>query len=281
MLPCCCPAEPAGKQMTKLVEWVAPSGEPFDAVQLSSEREQMAVVLLEGCQVVSYQMRGQEKLFVASASEDVPLRGGIALVLSQLPQRYPLCSPFRLDASGEGWARLSRPPGSSGLDSSLSVTFNLGPDSLPALSIRTVSTPSDLSAPSPSGSNRYEHVLFHAYLRTNDCTNTQVCGLASSILEHDGSNSSNSVTFSSNKEVDQMHTGVSWPVSLVENGVDSIRVHSSEPHCLVWQPGAEKAKDAADLSADEFSRFVCIEPGFVVANAGKSDSTAWATFAPA
>ena len=78
-----------------------------------------------------------------------------------------------------------------------------------------------------------------------------------------------------------MHTGVSWPVSLVENGVESIRVHSSEPHCLVWQPGAEKAKDTADLSADEFSRFVCIEPSFVVANAGKSDSTAWATFAPA
>lgn len=266
--------------MAVLTRWTPPAGgAPYDAVFVTSPMStQAAVVLLHGAQVVSYTVHGHEVLFMSSVSATPPFRGGIPLVWPQFGTRGPLpkhgvarTSTFMFHASGEGWCRLFLPSHSSNLAASLSVTISVEDDT--SLTIST-----EAGAQEHQSQIDNEHILFHAYLRTSYTPNASVRGLAGSVLESDGSSSNDVVSFASSDEVDQVHACVHWPVCLYHNQQEAVRVHSSEPHCVVWNPGTDKAQTINDLGQGEHNQFVCVEPGFV--QPGKNSRTAWATFTP-
>ncbi len=251
-------------------------GLPF--INVSNEHADAMISVYAG-QVLSFQPKGAaDVLFVSDKAyyaEGKAIKGGV-----------PICWPwFGADPEGKGRPahgfmrnRMWEMWGSSdNADGSTTVTLGVAssPETLAiwphafklAMEITVGKTLKLALVTQNTGDQAFTITqALHTYFAVGDIAQTTVTGLdGTQYLDKaaDGNGASKSQTgaISINSEVDRVYLGVPAELAIVDGALNrTIRVTSSgNKTAVVWNPWAKIAASMADLQADDYTRFVCVE----------------------
>ena len=106
----------------------------------------------------------------------------------------------------------------------------------------------------------------HTYFAVGDIAQTTVTGLEGTqyldkAADGNGATKSQAGAISITREVDRVYLGVPAELAIVDGALNrTIRITSSgNKTAVVWNPWAKIAASMADLQADDYTRFVCVE----------------------
>jgi glucose-6-phosphate 1-epimerase len=250
------------------------AGQP--AVALRAPDGALAVVLLHGAQVVSWQPAGGgERLFLSERSRfgaGASVRGGMPVIFPQFNERGAL--PRHGFVRTRPW-QLARVE--TGAADALAV-LQLGDDAATrelwphrfALEL-TVCVRADRLDVELAVSNTGESTFgfmaaLHTYLRVAEVEAARLTGLHGCRYEDFTSGTTHldeADAVRVDREIDRIYTGVGGPLILAE-ARQQLRIEAANfPEVVVWNPWQEKAAAMADLQAADFRRFLCVEAALI------------------
>ena len=231
-----------------------------------------ALVALHGAQVLSWiPADGRERLFLSERAVfdgNTAIRGGIPVVFPQFGERGPLRK--------HGFARL-RGWAFEGLEE-VAAVFALEAAGDPGWPHRfrarlLVALEANRLAVALAIDNTGEHAFaftaaLHTYLRVDDIDRVAIEGLQGCDYEDSANGGTlhrqhdHEVTFAG--EVDRIYNDVVAPLVLVDGAHRLDIEQEGFGDAVVWNPGAHLCARIADLAADDWRRFACVEAGQVL-----------------
>jgi len=249
-------------------------GQP--AVRLAAGTDDSILVALHGGHLLSWSSGGQERFYLSSKAVfdgRAAIRGGVPVCFPQFNERGPLGArakhgfarnlPWTPVASGAGEMVL-------GLADS-DATRALWPHAF-ACALRFSLAPGRLRIALEvhnTGTEAFEMTAaLHSYLAVQDIAAARLRGL-------DGAACLDTVAAASGPqagevvfghEVDNVYDAVPQPLHLL-GGSSPLRISQSASwaHTVVWNPGPAKGPALADLPAEGWRHFVCVEAAQVLA----------------
>lgn len=251
-----------------------------------------AVVALQGAQVLSWVARGRECLYLspaAVADGHTAIRGGIPLCFPQFNARGPLTK--------HGFAR--------NLMWSIEPmeAMHSGATNAPPLAVLTLSDSAATRAQWPhhfcvqlaveisdgslrvtlsvrnTGSQAWQFTTaLHTYLRINDLEQARVLGLSGQ-ARWDAVTDTRSVQQGDLRvagEYDSVFTSAADPLVL-HDGADTLLISQSATlaNTVVWNPGAVRCADLADMPRDGYAHMLCVEAAQIDAPVCLAPDTEW------
>lgn len=238
--------------------------------------EQSAEIYLHGASATSWRSAdGAERLFLSERAIFAPLkpiRGGIPLV-------FPQFGPGALPSHGFARDRPWRVVASASNGQQRSVTFELVTSGETRIiwpfefrSRLTFSLGSKLSVELVIENLDSKPIsfqwAFHTYFLVSDIATTTVRGFEGLTYLDNLANKRASIdartTASIAEEVDRIYCRAPDKIDIFDRGAELVSIEKHGlPDAVLWNPWIEKSKRIADLSAEDFRRFVCVECGVI------------------
>ncbi|MBC3873156.1 D-hexose-6-phosphate mutarotase [Undibacterium flavidum] len=262
----------------------------MDKVILQARDGARAEIVTHGAHVCSWvPAQGSEQLFMSQASEwkeGVAIRGGVPIVFPQfsnlgnLPKHgFARTAIWRLVRSGQ----LEQGAAQAVFELQESAaSLQIWPHVFRAEMMVTVAEQSlqlDFSVVNNGDSELRFQAALHSYFRVQDIQQTRVHGLG-------GLNYRDTVTGEDScHQSDQMLQIVGEVDSIYTDVVSDIVI--KQPHqvlqlrqsgftdAVVWNPGAEKGAQLADLERDGFRRMLCVEAASIMQPVVLAPSQVW------
>lgn len=259
------------------------------SVTLKRDRENSLDLVLFGAQILSWRHRGEERLFLSKKSAfdgKKAIRGGVPIVFPQ----------FGLgDMPAHGFARIMnwdvhRTARNS--DGTLVIVLSLsandetkkmwGADFAAELEYRLSDTLTTIMRVKNNGSGALEFQnAFHTYFSVADIAHVIVEGLSgkkfldSTKNREPGTEARATITFDA--ETDRIYTDAPALVRIVDTKRGgSISIQSTQCRdAVVWNPWVTRCAQITDLEANDYQRYVCIEPGNVCEKINVAPGATW------
>ncbi|WP_298925340.1 D-hexose-6-phosphate mutarotase [uncultured Ramlibacter sp.] len=256
-----------------MAEQVLFQGQP--ALRLAIGPQDAILVALHGGHLLSWTARGQERLYLSPKAifdGQAAIRGGVPVCLPQFNERGPLGARAKHGfVRNLAWATVAGPAGQLVLqlaDSEATralwphafrceLRFILGAGSL---RIELLAHNTGEAAFAMTGA-------LHSYFAVEAIETARLRGLdgalcLDTVAGHAGRQSGD-VLFGT--EVDNVYDAVPGALEL-QGGASPLRLSQSPSwgHTVVWNPGPVKGPALADLPADGWRRFVCVEAAQVL-----------------
>ncbi|MDB6075257.1 MAG: Aldose 1-epimerase [Verrucomicrobiaceae bacterium] len=228
-----------------------------------------AEIHLHGAHVTSWKPAGKgEQLFLSTKSEfggNAAIRGGVPVIFPQFSLLGPL--PRHGFVRNSAWELLRQTPEEVTMyfmdtpetraiwphSFRLEFTVRLEPNRL-EMRLHVINT----------GATSFAFAsALHTYLRVDDIANTTVEGLkdltyrdANTMAEH--VDKAQRIDFE--REVDRLYYGAEPRTITVNDGTHSLTINTGGfPDAVVWNPNKVKSDNMADMEANGWQRFVCVE----------------------
>jgi len=232
-----------------------------------------------GAHVLSWKPAGaQEALYLSERSKygaNSAIRGGVPIIFPQFGER----------GSGQrhGFARLlTWSPDFAGIEQGRAVArFRLSSeeangsgsgwphrfDLLYEVAVSGQELHLSLAVHNPSDQAWEFGAALHTYLRVSDLDQVEIGGLHNiRYLDQTGSGApalQEDALLRIDAEVDRIYLGVAEPIILTDaDRVVTVRKQGFSD-AVIWNPGPEKSSQLADMAANDYRAFVCIEAGAV------------------
>ena len=262
---------------TNSVSTVAPGAGGLPKLTLVAPDGARAEVYLYGAHVVSWvPAAGQERLFLSRSSAfraGAPIRGGVPVAFPQFGATGPL--PLHGLARLMAWELVDAQADGQGAV----ATFRLSDDAatrrqwdnafLAELTIAIGGSKLSLTlAVSNTGAGQFDFTTaLHTYLAVVDIADTTLEGVAglryrdaaAGVVE--AHQDLPQVSFSG--EVNRIYFEAPAALRLVEKAHTTVVQQSGFADTVVWNPGAAKCAQMADLEPEDYRRYVCIEAAAV------------------
>lgn len=233
------------------------------ALLLNAPDGAQASITLYGAHLISWRgADGRERLFCSAKSSldgTKAIRGGVPVIFPQFAERgngmrhgFARVSNWRVLDSGieDSWAYavLALAPGDlapkhaqawpHGFELALRVAIRANEMRM-GFEVRNTG-----AAPFPFAA------ALHTYFLVDDVAGVRILGVEREELAiHD--------------KFDRVYENAEPRLALVDGGVVLTLRQQGFPDAVVWNPGAEDAAALADMAAEEYRRFVCIEPALL------------------
>lgn len=251
------------------------------AVELRLPNGARGEVYLHGAHVTSYvpAAGARDLLYLSPRSqfrEGVAIRGGIPIIFPQFSDFGPL--PKHGFARTELWELVTADRDTTGASATLwlrdsAETRAVWPHRFLAelrVSLTELGLGTTLEVRSDGDQPLSFTAAMHTYLSVEDVRQVEVSGLRMArYLDQPAGRVERvdeSPTVRFDGEVDRVYLDVQAPSIRISDRA-GMRVCSIStdnfPDAVVWNPGPAKAATMADLGADEYPRFVCVEPACV------------------
>ncbi len=251
--------------------------------------EASAVVSLYGGQVLSYQPKpAQEHLWLSPLArwqQQQPIRGGVPVCWPWFGPIAAELNPQQLTLPNHGlvrtrlWNLLETAVSAEATTLRLSIAVADFPyrdstpssdkhQSAPVLILTLCLTAHSLSINLTCDTPMLQQAALHSYFTISDLANTQLTGIGTTYRDKVKQNAEVIADrpLSFNQEIDRVYTKPA-AVLLLESTQQKLRL---EQHgfdsTIVWNPAAERSKAMADLTADGYQQFVCVETARLALN---------------
>lgn len=247
-----------------------------NTVELSFEDKSKATVHLHGATITSFQVEGEEILFVSEKSvfdNKKAIRGGIPVV-------FPNFGPWSLGPQ-HGFARTKRWTVKKSLAKSeliLSLTddeetrkvwdFKFELEYVLTLSANSLKT--ELVIHNNDDKQFDFTSLLHTYIKLDDINNAKVSDLTNCVYVDKVNNGVVSKETSDlvqiNGETDRVYYSTGKEHTIITGNANKYNVvikKENFPDTVVWNPWIDKAKGMTDFGDEEYKRMICVEAGHI------------------
>ena len=244
-----------------------PGNNNLPKIVLTSPDGARAEVYLHGAHVTSWiPANAEEYLFLSTASDfhdGAAIRGGVPVVFPQFSSWGPL--PKHGFARNHAWELISVNDGSARFQLRDSdASHAIWPHAFLAeftVTVRGQQLLMELAVTNRGDAPFDFTAALHTYLRVDDIAATQIENLGGlkyfdAVLKQEAAQTEDVLAFSG--EIDRVYFDAADLI--VRAGERTIGVQNlGFPDSVIWNPGAELAAQLADLDADGYRRFVCVE----------------------
>lgn len=252
------------------------SSQCLELTALGGER---ILVSLHGAQVLSWlDKREEEQLFVskrASFQAGKAIRGGIPIVFPQfgpgpLPNhgfaRTSIWSPIHSALTSDGGTEV-RLELMSSPDTERIWPFKFRAEILHKITDRLTTV---LRVQNQGISDLFYQCAFHTYFRIASPGTIEISGLEGCGYQDNLDNRrecfGDEKRLKIDREIDRIYSGTPGILE-IDDVTGNRRITVSKvgtPDAVVWNPWIERSKQIGDLEAEEYLRFICLEPGAII-----------------
>lgn len=247
------------------------------AITLRSPDGAEATILLHGAHLVSWKPAGgTERLYLsdkADFEDGKPVRGGVPICFPQFGKTGPL--PQHGFVRTRAWNKLEAKAGDDYAMAVLRITDSdetraMWPHSFSAefsISITGARLDMELEVENKGGEALTFTAALHTYLATREVEETRLEGLRGQKyrdLLDDGKEHTETGTFVAiERETTRLYLETANPLLMREDR-QSLGINAENmPDTVVWNPWEQTCAGIADLPANGFRRFLCVEAGAI------------------
>lgn len=261
------------------------------AIRLQLACEDTALVALQGAQLLSWTVQGQEQLFLSPhAAHDghTPIRGGIPVCFPQFNQRGPLVKHgFARTMAWQGGAAQAEALPDDGLLLRLRLadsaqTQAVWPHAFEAcleIRLHPGSLRVELSVHNRGDAPLAFTAALHSYLRVADATQASLGGLEGlrywDAVADTHPVQQGEVCFGA--ELDRVYPRAGAALDLAQPGHSGLCIaqDGAWSETVVWNPGPQLCQRLADMPADGWRHMVCVEAAAIEAPVSVAPGATW------